>query len=442
MITRRIRIAMPPVGRPSAIPQLLGLARLARLARVARVAALAGGVVGCVTGCGLGGDVGAAIERRAERTVERAPAEYSAAPRMPLVRHAVMCDSAARCDLGAQVSGVLLGDGQLALAGSTHGIAIFDASGQEVAPVGSMGAGTEQYLSAAGLRSVGSGDATFLVLDIAGLRVVRLTRAGRVQSTDPIAPQLHLAGVRAWPGGVVTLVIPRGDSVGGVVTGTFSVQRHGAAGTSAALLQVPATTVDVRGDLQPLPTFFSTRSTWDLGADGLVVYASGRDDRLVLIAPSGAVRAVVRTAIPARPVGPADLAAEQALIVSRFAPSSYTPGALAPAVLAQKFWYRDGVATAARMARRAAKTFPAISDVAVGQDGSIWLREGTTTLADSARWNVFDAGLTWRGWTSLPGRARILAADATRVLTAEPKWVSRGSWVRGEHAVLYLVGRR
>jgi hypothetical protein len=148
--------------------------------------------------------------------------------------------------------------------------------------------------------------------------------------------------------------------------------------------------------------FFLPLGSWALGPDGSVTYASGTRSTIERYDSAGGGELFLETGVPPHPVSAADLEAEKQRVLLMFSPD----------------WRDRTKPYIEQAAAQAAKTYPVFTAVRVLADGTVWLREGGASAADSIRWDAFTPSGAWLGWTELPTAARILGGRANRLLIA------------------------
>lgn len=355
------------------------------------VAAAALVLAACHGGGGQGTD--AAFRVRSPFT----RAQYDAAPRLILPPWYTLCEGGqpSVCQF-RRIDVAALGPGRKVLLVQAGGVAqAFDSTGRWTGALGRLGAGPGEYrmVMAAGFDSTGS----ITLFDQAGFRIVRFDSLGRPSWTRNIPFAAELTGVSAKGGRLVQWLVPGAPKLGDTVRGSFVVidslgQTHTLATVATRAIRAPGT------DLMPIAPLFSARAVWDVGPGPSIVYAPGDRMRIERYRGDGAADLLVEGDVPARAVTSTEVAR---LLAQR------SPGG--PAVGPWAAQLREA-------ARNAAPFHPAITDVTVLGDGSIWAKESPAAEVDSARHDVFSAEGRLTGYIVLPAAARVIAGNATVVL--------------------------
>ena len=325
-------------------------------------------------------------------------AEYDAAPRLALRRMYAICEGGRTpvCQFRS-IDVAALGPGRRVLLAQAYGVAQeFDSTGRWTRSLGRLGAGPGEYrkVMTAGYDSAGG----IILFDLSGFRIVTFGSLGRPLWTRNVSPSAEFTGVSAKGGRVVQWLVPGSETRGGIVTSQFALMDS--AGGSEALASVVTKALRAPGsDLMPLPPLFWASPVWDVGPGLSVVFSPGDRMRIERYRGDGAADLLVEGDVPVRAVTSAEVARKLA--------RSGTSGSPAPGVLAAQL--REA-------ARNAAPFHPAITDLAVLGDGSIWAKGSPASESDSTRYDVFSRDGRLTGYVMLPAAARVVDGDATVVL--------------------------
>ena len=339
------------------------------------------------------------------KTVRHDRADYDAAPRIGLIAryvlHVTCADDGDGC-ANLVLVGTSGAHGHTLLALASGPIVEFDSSGNFLRTIGHHGTGLGQYESVSQLSY--DGDTTYELLDVTGFEFTTFDTSGHMLRRQSITAQLGISGVAASPNGVVQYVLPPGDSIGASVVARFVGQRAGDDDLHS-LASVETRAVTAQGsDMQPMRPFFEPAASWTADRVGNLYFTSGEDDGTVeRFGADGKRELLLVSGIPAWPVTKSELTAKKNDVLESFSPE----------------WRTRVIRDVDRAAANASRNHSPITQVAAFEDGSMWLRETPDAAADSARWNVFNADGSWRGWVKLSTRATPLDGGATRVLVAD-----------------------
>jgi len=325
-------------------------------------------------------------------------AEYDAAPRLELRRMYAICEGGepAVCQFRG-INVAALGPGRRVMLDQLGGVVqMFDSTGRWTRSLGRLGAGPGEYrrVMTAGFDSVGG----VVLFDQSGFRIVSFDSLGRPLWTRNVPFSAEFNDVSAKGGRVVKWLVPGSETLGSMVASQFVLVDS--AGGNEALASVVTKALRAPGsDLMPLPPLFWARPVWDVGPGLSVVFSPGDRMRIERYRGDGAADLLVEGDVPLRAVTSAEVARKLA--------RSGTSGSPAPGVLAAQL--REA-------ARNAAPFHPAITDLAVLGDGSIWAKGSPASESDSTRYDVFSRDGRLTGYVMLPAAARVVDGDATVVL--------------------------
>jgi hypothetical protein len=289
-----------------------------------------------------------------------------------------------------------LGPGRRVLLDQLGGVVqMFDSTGRWTRSLGTLGAGPGEYrrVMTAGFDSVGG----VILFDQSGFRIVTFDSLGRPLWTRNVPFSAEFNGVSAKGGRVVKWLVPGSETLGSMVASQFVLVDS--AGGNEALASVVTKALRAPGsDMMPIPPFFSAWAVWDVGPGLSIVYAPGDRMRIERYRGDGAADLLVEGDVLARAVTSAEVAREL---------ERRSSGGLAAAPWAAQL--REA-------ARNAAPFHPAITDLVVLGDGSIWVKESPVAETDSARYDVFSREGRLTGYVVLPAAARVIDGDGAIVL--------------------------
>lgn len=329
-------------------------------------------------------------------------AEYDAAPRLTLTGTRPACRSSdGYCRIADPPIGAVGPSDRAILYEPGGKLELFDSVGSYVRTIGQRGAGNGEYTTVMDV-TVDNHSGAITVLDIGGLRLLHYDSSGTLTRAVPIRPFSTFTSAQVSPDGALFFRLPAGDAFGQSVDARFlSLDPSGESVHGFATVQASA--VDIRGPgLHGMRPFFLPRGSWALGPDGSVTYASGTRSSIERYDSAGGGELFLETGVQPQLVTAADLEVEKQRVSLMFSPD----------------WRDRAKPDIERAAARAAKIHPVFTAVRVLADGSVWLREGRGSAADSIRWDAFRPSGAWLGWVKLPTAARILGGRANRLLIA------------------------
>lgn len=294
---------------------------------------------------------------------------------------------------------------------------MLDSMGIFVRSIGEQGVGTGEHETVKDV-SVDIDRGVITVFDLGNLRLLDYDSVGTLRSAVQIRPFSSFTSAMARRHGVVFFSLPAGETYGQLIAATFdALDPSGKSVHRVVTVKAPA--VKRQGsDLGGMPPFFLPRASWAVGPNGSITYASGAVSTIERYDSEGHGNLFLDTGVPTHTVTAADIAAEEKRTLQSFSPD----------------WRARTESFVKRAAAGAAKNHPVFAAVRVLSDGTLWLREGSSSAADSVRWNVFKPSGAWLGWAKLPVSVRILGGRSDRLLVAKydhphqpfAEWVSVG----------------
>jgi len=168
---------------------------------------------------------------------------------------------------------------------------------------------------------------------------------------------------------------------------------------------VDARALQIAGkDLQPMRPFFLPRPVWAAGRDHSITYTAGDEEDIARYDSAGHPDVLVTLAIAPVPVSPAEMDREKERVSTHFSTKS---------------WRERAQPFIERAAASSPHDHPLVTDLAVLDDGSWWIRESPIPLADSVRWDVLNRDGTPLGFAMLPKESRVAGGSVERMLVVE-----------------------
>lgn len=328
---------------------------------------------------------------------------YRSMARLPLRRTATICRERdqPQCPLREIRVAVAGPHGTVYLAEPGVALRQFDEHGAYVHIIGNLGTDSAQYQGAEAASY--DGGARIHVFDASTLRLLTYDTTGHHLGTMRLALTPDYVGARGSPDGLVVLSVPPGKRYEEQVGGRLDVA-DAASGTLRRAGIVDARALQIEGtDLQPMRPFFLPHPVWAAGRDRSVTYAAGDDEYIARYDSTGHPDVLVRLAIPPVPVSPAEMEREKERISAMFTGS----------------WRESAQPFIERAAASSPHDHPLVTDLAVLDDGSCWIRESPEVLADSVRWDVLDRGGAPLGFVMLRKESRVAGGSMERLLVVE-----------------------
>jgi len=332
---------------------------------------------------------------RAQRIVRETAAAYAAAPKLQLTEErrwcAVVDDDG--CDFKSVAYVVAMDDGGIIASDYRGPIRRFDARGAFASELSRRGAGPGEYRYVHALQVHATAQLRWYDPVLRRVTSVELS-SGRAGPVVGASPPLRLAGAYLVGADLVVFEIPPASVPGGEVSASFRTAPADAAPRILAAVRRSSWYVD-GSPVPQLPPLFTAGVVADVSAAGDVAHASERAYALSVFPTRGAAWQLL-VAIPPRPVLKADR--DSAIAEELKDESVTTIAALSPAIQ--------------QRIRDARTTFPAIEEVRVLRDGTVWIRPTIGRGAALARWDVFTREGERLGYAELPRTATI--KDGTR----------------------------
>jgi hypothetical protein len=202
----------------------------------------------------------------------------------------------------------------------------------------------------------------------------------------------------------VVLSVSPGERYEERVEGRLDVA-DAASGTLRRVGVVDARALQIAGkDLQPMRPFFLPRPVWAAGRDHSITYTAGDEEDIARYDSAGHPDVLVTLAIAPVPVSLAEIDREKERVSTHFSTKS---------------WRERAQPFIERAAASSPHDHPLVTDLAVLDDGSWWIRESPIPLADSVRWDVLNRDGTPLGFAMLRKGSRVAGGSMEHLLVVE-----------------------
>lgn len=331
----------------------------------------------------------------------------------------------------AAISGIAaLPDGRIAiLDGQAQEFRLFSPEGDHLRTIGRAGSGPGEFAMGAGPVLVSAGD-TLLIPDLMNQRLNRYAPDGGPLGSVPMTFEgsgLPMAWLDRPDGGVITQVRPFALPGSSARTSPNDVLvLRGADGLVRDTLMSfeSGRTIDFSAGGEA--TIFSPEPVWAVSGDR-IVFGVSDDFRLSIYREDGTIERILTMPFTVREVTEDDQAIFMQVMVAAW----------------EDFGLPAQAIEVARQAINFAETYPALSQIRGGPDGTIWVQD-VATLGDLAEgdlanfaqspvgspvWRVFDSEGVLLGEVRMPDRFQPLRFDGDRIFGVQ----------RDEYDVQYAV---
>lgn len=340
--------------------------------------------------------------------------QYESTPKLKLAPGWRICARpvAVQCPTNDIHVATLGADGTVLLADHAGIVRIFDSTGSFKGTVGTLGRGSDGYLSADAVRA--GRDGRIYVVDRGNFELLVFGSNGQLAHRLRLPPSLQLWGLTAWPGGAALLELPPAAHFGDPVAAEIQLVADNSGREQAVSFSIPLKAIFVQnGSLQPPKPFFQARPVWSTGDEGSITIADGSSRWIARYSQRGEPDLLVRLPIAGVPVTPAEVQAEKARVLNMFTGD----------------WKARVRPTFDSVAANSPHVHPFETAMVTAHDGTLWIRESPRTGDDSVRWDALSKGDSLIGALRLSRNDRVADESRFGVLvvhdTAGPTpWVS------------------
>jgi len=317
---------------------------------------------------------------------------YRAMPRLALRHVATICGEErrpAQCPRNPIHVAIAGPNGSVYLAEKGTVLRQFDEHGAYMRIVGNSGTDSGQYQGVDAASY--DGGARIHVFDQSTLQLLTYDTASRHLGTMRVLLTHDYVGAKGSPDGLVMLSVPPAKHENDRVAARLDAA-DAASGKRHRVAVVDARASRIEGkDLQPMRPFFLPRPVWAAGRDHSIIYAAGENEYIARYDTAGQPKLLVKFAVPPVPISEAEVEREKKRIAALFTGE----------------WRASAQPYIDSAAARSPRYHAVFTDLAILDDGSLWIRESPEAEADSVRWDVLDVDGAPLGFAMLPNESRV-----------------------------------
>ena len=339
---------------------------------------------------------------RAQHVTHESPEQYRASRSLTLTQQAAWCAAADTkgCDYKQISDAIALPDGGILMFDLKGPINRFDKSGKFVGALSRIGRGPGEFRYIAAPQLLKSGSLAWF--DQGTMRITTLALDGTPGPVHALRLPTGVLHIGIAQGELVVLQVPPGKASGDNVQGIYTTVVD--SGTARVLHTVSTPSVFAPGAMmRELPPLFSPQVVTSIGWAGDIAHANGADYSInVRTAASTTYSLQVEWSPVLVTSAEKDHAIQESLHDANVKSVAELPEMIRHSI--------EG----------ARKTLPALSEMRMLRDGTLWIRPSVLSSAPRARWDVFTHDGKRAGHVMLPSKAIVVDGERDWVLVVEP----------------------